>query len=736
MILSFVRQHLSVKISLLLVPLILAGLGGFAWFLIDSRVSVVEDESFRKAKTAAIVGAEGMSHILEELVNSGAFCVDDIFDYDYQKISDGELAGTKIPKYHTRYDQYLDGLIGHFQDAFLSDESIVFAVLVDINGYLPTHNSRYSQPLTGDDDKDQTGNRTKRIFNDPVGLKAARFEGTSGQAVLRQTYHRDTGVTMWDVSAPVIVFGRHWGGFRIGLSMERAEAEVLRLKRTIIYASFGFGFLNVILIVGVVRRATIPLKRLTLTARAIADGQHQEQIELQSQDEIGELVNSFNQMQQSLESTTVSRDFFDRIVNSIHDLLLVVSPTGKIQSINKAVLNVLTRDESKLLGTNVNELLDDKSGSKTWYEQLQQKNQLDGEDVFLLRQSEKALAMSMSASPLYSEHSQVDGYIIICQDNDRRICAELEMEKAFDKAFALNAELREMNDSLEKKKQELDDAYRKLKASQSQILQQEKMASIGQLAAGVAHEINNPMGFITSNLQTLGKYIDRLNLFIDEQKLVLNENVAADELQRLQKHQKRLKVDYILSDGRELIEESLDGAERVKKIVQNLKSFSRVDQAEMAEVSLNDCLESTINIAWNELKYKSEIEKDFGELAPILCHPQQLNQVFLNILVNAAQAIENQGLVSISTRQDEKNQYVSIRDDGSGIPAEIQKKIFEPFFTTKDVGEGTGLGMSISYDIIRSHGGRIDLKSEIGVGTIFTIVLPRRGDGDLEKLDG
>ncbi len=736
MILSFVRQHLSVKISLLLVPLILAGLGGFAWFLIDSRAAVVEDENFRRAKTAAIVGAEGMSHILEELVNSGVFSKEEIFDQDYQKITGGELADTKIPKYHTRYDQYLDGLIKHFQDAFLSDESIVFAVLVDTNGYLPTHNSRYSQPLTGDDDKDQTGNRTKRIFNDPVGLKAARFERTSGQAVLRQTYHRDTGVTMWDVSAPVIVFGRHWGGFRIGLSMERAEAEVLRLKRTIIYASSGFGFLTVLLIVGVVRRATIPLKRLTLATRAIADGQHQEQIELQSQDEIGELVNSFNQMQRSLENTTVSRDFFDRIVNSIHDLLLVVSPTGEIQRINKAVLNVLSSDESKLLGTNVNELFDDKAGGKNWAKQLQQKNQLDAEDVFLLRQSGKALAMSMSASPLYSEHSQVDGYIIICQDNDRRIRAELEMEKAFDNAFALNAELRDMNDSVEKKNQELDDAYRKLKASQSQILQQEKMASIGQLAAGVAHEINNPMGFITSNLQTLGKYIDRLNLFINEQKLVLNEKAASDELQLLQEQQKKLKVDYILADGRELIEESLDGAGRVKKIVQNLKSFSRVDLAEMAEVCLNDCLESTISIAWNELKYKSELEKDFGELAPIPCHPQQLNQVFLNILINAAQAIEKQGTIRISTRQDENNQYVSISDDGSGIPEDIQKKIFEPFFTTKDVGKGTGLGMSISYDIIHSHGGRIDLESEIGIGTTFTIVLPRHAVGDLEKLDG
>jgi len=735
MIFSIVKRHLALKISLLLLPLLIVSLVIFSSFLVESRMQIIEENNFQKARTAALVGAEALSHFLEEMVNDGLLTKEEIFDRNYQEITEGDLAGAKIPKYHTAYDRYLDPRIRHLEDAFLSDSSIVFAVLVDVNGYLPTHNTRYSLPLTGDEDKDRVGNRTKRLFNDPVGLKAARYEGTDGESVLRQIYHRDTGVTMWDVTAPLMVFGEHWGGFRIGLSMEKTEASIQYLKRTVRYGALVLGLIMMAFTLVVITRAMLPLKQLTVAAAAIASGRRQEPIDLHSQDEVGELVRSFNQMQLALENTTVSRDFFDRIVNSIHDLLLVVSPDGQLTQINQAVKNALVADETSLLAQNIKDLFIDKTGGHYWFDRLRKDKLLEGEDVFLPNQKGEKLAMSMSASPLYDEHSQIDGYIIVCQDNSRRILAEQEMEKAFDRAFAMNAELRESKESVEKSNSELAQAYQQLKTSQSQILQQEKMASIGQLAAGVAHEINNPMGFITSNLQTFGKYLDRLNLFVTEQKLLLTEKFTAEELAPLQEQQKKLKIDYVFDDGRELLEESLDGAERVKAIVQNLKSFSRVDQAELSEINLNDCLESTLNIAWNELKYKTTLEKELGELAPLRCHPQQLNQVFLNILVNAAHAIEKQGVVRVRTWQDETNQYAAISDDGSGIPEEIQQKIFEPFFTTKDVGKGTGLGMSISYDIIKQHGGRIELESELGVGTTFTIVLPREGLVDSAEAD-
>jgi two-component system NtrC family sensor kinase len=286
-----------------------------------------------------------------------------------------------------------------------------------------------------------------------------------------------------------------------------------------------------------------------------------------------------------------------------------------------------------------------------------------------------------------------------------------------------------LNDTTELREttKELEKAYAELKDAQLQIYQQEKMASIGQLAAGVAHEINNPMGFINSNLGSLDKYIVRISdyfrLIDDEcrsEQSMLSAAVLAER--------KRLKIDLIIDDARQLIAESQDGAARVRRIVQDLKSFSRVDQSEQALVNLNEALETTINIAWNELKYVATLERQYGELPEVLCYPQQLNQVFLNLLVNAAHALgTSQGAITVKSWQEEDQVCVSVADTGCGIAPENLNRIFEPFFTTKEVGKGTGLGLSISFDIIKKHGGTIDVQSEVGSGTTFTVRLPVAG---------
>lgn len=259
---------------------------------------------------------------------------------------------------------------------------------------------------------------------------------------------------------------------------------------------------------------------------------------------------------------------------------------------------------------------------------------------------------------------------------------------------------------------------------QRQVIQQEKMASIGQLAAGVAHEINNPMGFISSNLSTLSKYADRLNEYLAALQNAVHEHSSEEVSAETSRLRQKLKVDYIVSDFKELILQSLEGAGRVRQIVQDLKSFSRVDQAERARTNLNNALETTINIAWNELKYVAAVERKFGDIPDIMCYPQQLNQVFLNLLVNAAHALRQSGTVTVSTWCDENNVYVAVADTGTGIPPAIRGRIFEPFFTTKEVGKGTGLGLSISADIIHKHGGEISVESSEGVGTTFTVRLP------------
>ncbi len=271
---------------------------------------------------------------------------------------------------------------------------------------------------------------------------------------------------------------------------------------------------------------------------------------------------------------------------------------------------------------------------------------------------------------------------------------------------------------------DLEQAYNELKMTQAHILQQEKMASIGQLAAGVAHEINNPIGFVGSNLGTLGKYLDRVTDYLAFE----TGQIAARSLDELEGElagkRKALKLDYVLDDARQLIAESLDGTDRVRQIVQNLKSFSRVDEAEYKFAQINDCLESTLNIVWNELKYKATVNREYGELPPVKCYPQQLNQVFMNLLVNAAHAIEKQGEITVTSWAADGCVHVAVKDSGCGIPPEVQKRIFEPFFTTKEVGKGTGLGLSISYDIVKKHGGEIRVESTPGAGTTFTVQIP------------
>jgi len=271
---------------------------------------------------------------------------------------------------------------------------------------------------------------------------------------------------------------------------------------------------------------------------------------------------------------------------------------------------------------------------------------------------------------------------------------------------------------------QIEEANRKLADAQNQLIQQEKMASLGQLAAGVAHEINNPIGFINSNLSMLDKYAERifriLNLF-DTIADSLTDPALGSEIARIKQE---TRYASLKSNITSVIEESREGVDRVKRIVQDLKDFSRVDEAEWQWANLHDGIDSTLNIAWNEIKYKATVHKEYGNIPLVECVPFQINQVVMNLLVNAAQAIKDSGEIFIRTRQSNNNVIIEIQDTGSGIPPNIISKIFDPFFTTKEVGKGTGLGLSLSYGIINKHGGDLKVTSIVGQGTTFTITLP------------
>jgi len=260
---------------------------------------------------------------------------------------------------------------------------------------------------------------------------------------------------------------------------------------------------------------------------------------------------------------------------------------------------------------------------------------------------------------------------------------------------------------------------------QKRLLQTAKLASIGELAAGVAHEINNPLGFVTSNCNTLSGYLESsMKYWAELEKLSRESNTASDAIEQLRKD---YDVEYIEEDAKSLLGETLEGLERVSKIVVDLKSFARVDKQESEKASVNKLLEDALNLVRNETKYKLEIEKNLTELPEIDCYPSQLVQVFTNLFINASHATEEKGTLSITTSQRGKHVVIKVSDTGKGIPENILPRIFDPFFTTKEPGKGTGMGLSISYGIIEKHGGSITAESKVGKGTTFTISLPVSG---------
>lgn len=298
--------------------------------------------------------------------------------------------------------------------------------------------------------------------------------------------------------------------------------------------------------------------------------------------------------------------------------------------------------------------------------------------------------------------------------------------------------LRNMFNKTAEQYNELQEANRNLKNMQEQMVQHEKLASLGEMAAGVAHEINNPIGFVSSNLETMEKYIIRIKEILTHYRKILDmvadDSVSRQELLQekklLAENEKKQKVNMILEDLDPVIAESKDGVERVAKIVRSLRNFARTGlEDDVALNDLNQIVEEALLIVRNEVKYAANVEKQLAELPEIRCDKGQIGQVLVNIFANAAQAIKSQkrnnlGQIKVETYLDGSYLTCTITDDGPGIPPEYIGKIFDPFFTTKGVGSGTGLGLSIAYGIIKKYGGDLSVESEIGKGTAFTFKIP------------
>jgi hemerythrin-like metal-binding protein len=280
--------------------------------------------------------------------------------------------------------------------------------------------------------------------------------------------------------------------------------------------------------------------------------------------------------------------------------------------------------------------------------------------------------------------------------------------------------LRKLNEQLE---QRVEQRTAALASAQRQLLQAEKMASVGQLAAGVAHEINNPIGFVNSNLGTLQKYAANLNKVLAVYAQA-EAGLGANALAGVVEVKRAVDLPYLLEDIPNLLKESQDGLARVKRIIQDLLDFSNADESTWQRISLEGCMDSVLNVAMSEIKDKAAVVKEYKGLPEVECMPSQINQVFLNLLMNAAEAIDSKGLITLRSGVQDNGVWLEVVDTGKGIAPANLKQIFDPFFTTKPVGNGTGLGLSVAYGIVQKHGGRIEVRSELGKGTAMRVWLP------------
>ena len=383
------------------------------------------------------------------------------------------------------------------------------------------------------------------------------------------------------------------------------------------------------------------------------------------------------------------------VVQNMNSALLVLDRAGDVTFANPTAAQLLGAASEELSGRSFAHWFPGVPRSQLLVQRtLEHGEKLRGAETLITRGDGQMIPIGLSAAPLLAANGERDGAIVIFQD------------------------------------------LTEIKQLERQVLQREKMASIGQLAAGVAHEINNPMGFIHANLSQLREYLEDFAR-VWERLAVLRKAAlgAGGELRAAAEAAEtviaEVDAEFLLRDFGKAISESLEGAQRIRAIVQDLRSFSHPDTQERVYADVNKALDSTANIVWTMLKHSVALTKSYSELPPVPCFPMQLQQVFMNLLMNAYQAIEERtargagpGEIRLRTELAEGGVRIAVSDNGMGMTPEVQRRIFDPFFTTKEVGVGTGLGLSTSYQIVRRHGGKLTFQSERAAGTTFSVWLP------------
>lgn len=422
-----------------------------------------------------------------------------------------------------------------------------------------------------------------------------------------------------------------------------------------------------------------------------------------------------------------------QIIASIADFVIVTNQQLQVTKVNPAIQTALGYQADELSGRPIETVLRGTDGGDVLLgqdelAQLTKVGALWGKSGMLRSRAGEGIPVQTNLSVVKDGDDRLNGIVIVARDvrETLRLVGDLQQAKA-----TLEDRVRQRTVEIEHALREREKALSEVTRKDDQLLRQEKMASLGQLAAGVAHEINNPVGFVNSNLQMLQTYLCDLTRYVEQSSALTAQWLGGESrelligrMRELVRWSEEAQLTQTVADAKQSVVESIEGLNRVKKIVSALREFSHADQDKPAWADLNEGLESTINIVWNELKYKTALHRDYGDLPKVLCYPHQLNQVFMNLLVNAAQAIPERGDIWVKTWAERENVYVDVRDTGTGIPEEQRSKIFDPFFTTKPVGQGTGLGLSIVYGIVERHGGTVRVESRVGEGTTFHLSFP------------
>ncbi|MBF0319311.1 MAG: PAS domain S-box protein [Nitrospirae bacterium] len=422
----------------------------------------------------------------------------------------------------------------------------------------------------------------------------------------------------------------------------------------------------------------------------------------------------------------IAHDITDRkkIENAMHkDLQLLTkaietTQVGFTVTDNKGVIIYSNESEAIMHGYTVNELIGSdieilapKDLRKPLtQDQLKRLKRWKRESINM-RKDESTFPVQLMSDVVMDDDGQLTAIVTSCEDITERRQME---EKIFRHSESLEA-------TVKARTAELYKTFTELKQSQEQLIQSAKMASLGILTAGVAHEINNPLSFVYGNIGNLEKFVHKLFSLLNKYDTIESSSESKLEIESFKQE---INFKYITERIDTLIVKTKEGANRIKKIVLDLKNFARLDIADLTDMDVNESLNTTLELLYHEYKNRVVIKREYGEIPKLQCYAAKVNQVFMNLLINSCQAIEGEGEVIIRTSADDETVNIAIIDNGKGIPPEIKDKIFDPFFTTKPVGVGTGLGLSISYKIIKEHGGEIIVESRPGKGTTFTVSIP------------